>query len=340
MHLEHVTVHAPDSVLFPFLHGVEGNNDAQCSFFASTPSTAASAAAGLVQDSAGRVIRPPRYRGLVWVLCDEDVQGDLPQICTAPTRWQDDFTYDSDSSDYSTDHGELDNDLEFDGPASEPHHDPQQLHPAAPPLDSSVMDVDPPPSPRHMHPVALRISTSDHPHSLSHDRRPSNASSSDSASTYASSSSSNLGSGSTSATSLPSPLCPSSPSCAAYPNMNEEDRSLLDAHTPSDSHSEAQHINDSPNTTCPPILTSTFLPSQLIHPCQTAVDNTSHVLLRNADWAETTDWEFNPAIVPDGISLRNFGVQVVSRSLSWHRTAQAFSISSYPWLASVQLWKD
>ncbi|KAL4075061.1 hypothetical protein V8B97DRAFT_1949258 [Scleroderma yunnanense] len=318
MHLEHATAHPPDSVLFPFLHGLEGNNDAQCSFFASTPATVASAAAGLVQDSSGRVIRPPRYRGLVWVLCDEDVQGELPQICTAPTRWEDDLTYDSDSSDYSTDQGELDNEFEFDYSPPQQPHDPQHFHPVVTPLassDTSVMDVDPPSPPpnpneeEHMHPIALRITTSDHPHHLSHDRRHSDASSSDSASTYASSSSSltNSGSGSTSATSLPSPTCTSSPPCAAFPNIAQEDHSLLEAHSCSattDSHSEAHDFKD------PPILTSTFLPSQLIQPCQSTAENTTHFLLPTDNCVETTNWEFKPAIVPEGISLRNFGVQV------------------------------
>ena len=326
MHLEQATVHPPDSVLFPFLHGLEGNNDAQCSFFASTPSTAASAAAGLDQDTAGRVIRPPRYRGLVWVLCDEDIQGDLPQICTAPTRWDDDLACDSDSSDYSTDQAEPDHDFEFDGPAAEPSQHPRQLYPAVPTLpqpDPCTMDVDAPPTnpseEAHMHPLALRITTVDHLHHLSHDRRHSNASSSDSASTDGSSST-NSGSGSTSATSLPSPLFSPSPSCAAYPNTSEEDPLLLDAHSsgiPSDSHSEAQVIQDPQKPACPPILTSTFLPAQLIQPCQTAPDN---VTLRKDDWLESTNWEFKPAIVPDGISLRNFGIQVVSRSLFGHRT--------------------
>jgi len=335
MHLEHATVHPPDSVLFPFLHGLEGDNDPQCAFFASTPSTAASAAAGLVQDSAGRVIRPPRYRGLVWVLCDEDIQGDLPQICTAPTRWEDDLACDSDSSDYSTDQAEPDLDLEFDAPAAGPSQHSRQLHPAVPPLaqpDPCAMDVDTPPNPSEepqMHPLALRIATSNNLHHLSHDRRHSDSSSSDSASTDGSSST-NSGSGSTSATSLPSPLFPPSPSCAAYPNMCEEDH-LLDAHNgriTSDSHSEAQHIQDPPKPTCPPILTSTFLPSQLIQPCQSAPDNFP---LRTDDWLESTNCEFKPAIVPDGISLRNFGIQVVSTSLSFGiERFQAFSIFPCP----------
>ena len=117
MRLEHATMQLPDLIHFPFLHGIEGKKDPQCSF-ASTLSTAASATAGLIQHNASRVIHP-RYRRLVWGLCDEDLQ--VSYICTAPTRWEDDFNYDSDSSDYSMDHGEVDIDL---GPALELLHDP------------------------------------------------------------------------------------------------------------------------------------------------------------------------------------------------------------------------
>lgn len=56
LHFAHLTSHAPDHVLFPFLHGLEGDNEQQNAFFASS--------------------RPkgdvPRYRGLVWVACDDD----------------------------------------------------------------------------------------------------------------------------------------------------------------------------------------------------------------------------------------------------------------------------
>ena len=82
MRLEHATMQLPDLIHFPFLHGIKGKNDPQCSF-ASTLSTTASATAGLIQHNASRVIRP-RYRRLEWVLCDEDLQ--VPYICTAPTR--------------------------------------------------------------------------------------------------------------------------------------------------------------------------------------------------------------------------------------------------------------
>ncbi|KAI0034759.1 hypothetical protein K488DRAFT_44802 [Vararia minispora EC-137] len=50
--------HAPDGVLFPFLHGLEGDNEAQNSFFAT----------GYTRTPDGRRGRPkvPQYRGLIW----------------------------------------------------------------------------------------------------------------------------------------------------------------------------------------------------------------------------------------------------------------------------------
>ncbi|KAI6125107.1 hypothetical protein EDD16DRAFT_1474800 [Pisolithus croceorrhizus] len=246
IHLQHATAHPPDSVLFPFLHGLEGNNDAQCSFFASTPSTAASATAGLVQDPSGRAICPPRYRGLVWVLCDEDVDGDLPQLATAPTRWEDDLECDSDSSEYSTDQPDVDRDVEFDDLANDSR--PSHTIPCP-------MDMDPPAQDNralgsHMHPLALRISTSSHTGHLG------------------------------------VAFAQSTPQLLTVPPKH------------------------------PPILTSTFLPSQLIQPSDPW----------HAD--DSVDWEFKPVIVPDGISLRNFGIQVVIRKGMFCRLPLSFFVSS------------
>ncbi|KAI0925509.1 hypothetical protein AcV5_008226 [Taiwanofungus camphoratus] len=55
IHLDYLTAHAPDHVLFPFLHGLEGDNEAQNAFFAAARSPGAI----------------PRFRGLVWVACDD-----------------------------------------------------------------------------------------------------------------------------------------------------------------------------------------------------------------------------------------------------------------------------
>lgn len=53
---KHLTSDVPDNVLFPFLHGLEGDNSAQNHFFSKN----------------GLPVPIPAYRGLVWVLCDDD----------------------------------------------------------------------------------------------------------------------------------------------------------------------------------------------------------------------------------------------------------------------------
>ncbi|GJJ08333.1 hypothetical protein Clacol_002544 [Clathrus columnatus] len=53
---KHITSDVPDNVLFPFLHGLEGDNHAQNHFFSKN----------------GLPVPVPAYRGLIWVLCDDD----------------------------------------------------------------------------------------------------------------------------------------------------------------------------------------------------------------------------------------------------------------------------
>ena len=112
LHLEHLTSDVPDSVLFPFLHGLEGDNVHQNSFFAassglnfkvSAPSRSqegsgedepasegngsgsggarwgngngsgnGSGCAGQQRAHAPNVVKVPEYRGLVWVACDDE----------------------------------------------------------------------------------------------------------------------------------------------------------------------------------------------------------------------------------------------------------------------------
>ena len=54
-----------------------------------------------------------------------------------------------------------------------------------------------------------------------------------------------------------------------------------------------------------PLLTSTFRAKDLIRPVASPFEDGSG------------EWEFLPAKVPDGISLRNFGIQVVSFALAF-----------------------
>ncbi|KAL5526497.1 PPS1 [Sanghuangporus sanghuang] len=84
LHLAHLTSDVPDSVLFPFLHGLEGDNYQQNSFFAASsgldlgPRRSGDAAgkdSGYTYAShmhAPSVVKVPEYRGLMWVACDDD----------------------------------------------------------------------------------------------------------------------------------------------------------------------------------------------------------------------------------------------------------------------------
>lgn len=84
-HLQHALAHPPDSVLFPFLHGLEGDNHAQNTFFASSNFTGASGTSSApscgrrypdLNDGPRKLPPPPvpAYRGLVWVVCEDDLR--------------------------------------------------------------------------------------------------------------------------------------------------------------------------------------------------------------------------------------------------------------------------
>lgn len=64
LHLAHIVAHAPDHILFPFLHGIEGENHAQNTFFSSNTLN--------TSYRSRRLSRVPPYRGLVWVVADDD----------------------------------------------------------------------------------------------------------------------------------------------------------------------------------------------------------------------------------------------------------------------------
>ncbi|KAF4613664.1 hypothetical protein D9613_007466 [Agrocybe pediades] len=88
LHLRHTLDHPPDHVLFPFLHGLEGDNHAQNTFFASSSFSASSGSGsagakynnnynsnGYAHNDNCRIVpKVPEYRGLVWVACEEDLE--------------------------------------------------------------------------------------------------------------------------------------------------------------------------------------------------------------------------------------------------------------------------
>ncbi|KZT02250.1 uncharacterized protein LAESUDRAFT_730433 [Laetiporus sulphureus 93-53] len=86
VHLDYATSHAPDGVLFPFLHGLEGNNAAQNAFFAGSP----------------QAHDVPRFRGLIWVACDDDDDANTPASPDTDTDTDDDLLDDDDCSSASS----------------------------------------------------------------------------------------------------------------------------------------------------------------------------------------------------------------------------------------------
>lgn len=93
-----------DSVLFPFLHGVEGDNLPQNMFFAS--------ASGASRGRGNHLGPPdiPRYRGLVTVLCDDDDDEDAPRLTDSSSDDDDDWYDQSDSDEDSAEPHEDDRD--------------------------------------------------------------------------------------------------------------------------------------------------------------------------------------------------------------------------------------
>jgi dual specificity MAP kinase phosphatase len=255
--------HAPDHVLFPFLHGLEGDNLQQNAFFSVTPDNP---------------VIPPRFRGLIWVACEDD---DTPSSDDGDDS--DVVASDDEDDEPGSDGGDighsfaLDMDMDIDtdldlnhshrleAPNSPPSISPS-LGPLVPTCDSSDRDNAP-----HMHPVqprAPRIYTNT---ALARDR--SASASSSSTSTTSSSQSLSMPSPSTPGTSLDSPP----PSCLALRPLSP------------DFH---------PHTA--PLVASGFTPRDLLQ--------------LNADG----NAEFVPLRVPDGISLRNFEFQLVCILLPCH----------------------
>ncbi|KAK7031151.1 tyrosine/serine/threonine protein phosphatase pps1 [Paramarasmius palmivorus] len=120
LHNSHLLSHAPDSVLFPFLHGIEGDNEAQNLFFASQGEKTLN---GTPRSQPGRrshAVRLPKYRGLMWVVCEEDLENpekDLRVLVHRPSN----LGVDSDdlSESYFTDEDELEDEDDDDDTSSE-----------------------------------------------------------------------------------------------------------------------------------------------------------------------------------------------------------------------------
>ena len=246
IHHTAINSHAPDHVLFPFLHGLEGDNLQQNAFFSVTPDTP---------------VIPPRFRGLIWVACEDD---DTPSSDDGDDS--DAVASDDSDDDPGSDGGEmghsfaLDMDMDIDTDL-----DLDQRHrleaPNSPPSVSHSMDDSDRDNAPHMHPVqprAPRIYTNT---ALARDR----SSSASSSSTSTSSSRS---------------LCMPSPSTPGTSLVDSPPPSCLALEPPS----------PDPHPHIAPLIASGFSPRDLLQ--SNADGNAEFVPLRVPDGISLRNFEF------------------------------------------------
>ena len=353
LHLQHILSHPPDNILFPFLHGLEGDNHAQNAFFATSNS------AHPVQhrhhhyhsQELSTHITPkiPKYRGLVWVVCEEDLEqaGDVVSLrilrrksVVFPFEKSGSSSY-SESDEEEEEFDDEDEDLEMmsmsmdlDDRSSFTADDDDVV--LASPIFNSQMQVDDvavvaPDSIDH----ATVTSTGDtaelnldnvmqqkeepHMHIIRHRAAPPPTSLplpirlpsiiTETQTHHFTPSTGSINSSVSPVSIFDSPVgteeslssvassdCPTQQSSASAqsPQPNQ----------PQPSQSQSSNASDPYS---PPLLTSTFRPKELLR----------RVRVERPDGDTTSasqqrKWEFVPTKVPDGISLRNFGIQVVS----------------------------
>ncbi|KAJ7679272.1 hypothetical protein DFH06DRAFT_1465425 [Mycena polygramma] len=378
MHMRHTLAHAPDGVLFPFLHGLEGDNEAQNTFFAGTARSQRHEPGARERGKRERA-GAPRFRGLVWVVVEEDLDVHVasPAFAGAAHAGMDDqdqdheFDDDEDESEEESEEDELELEMEVDsGPvpgvsiaSGGDEHQQEQDHDAG----------------KHMHPVHLRtgglplgtpsiMDGSDDSErfftpptgdadvqmdmTVSMDvegslpsATPTSASASGSdtsASSYSAPSLIDSGATAQNGSALPPPSEPDvqNPMLASVvkeaqgqnqQNEGEQNESLEPGEQ-NETKAEEQQEQEEWHPTRPPLLTCTFRARELVRRVG-EVPQRPHLMhapaLRPAaspapgagattEGGETTEgneekeeeWEFRPARVPDGISLRNFGIQV------------------------------
>ncbi|KAG6856272.1 hypothetical protein H0H87_005957 [Tephrocybe sp. NHM501043] len=325
LHLQHILSHPPDSVLFPFMHGLEGDNEAQNTFFASSstspPLSPPPHDSKSTAKAASKTAKVPRYRGLVWVVCEDDLEAEprryARELNLLRRRRDGDAdglgtpTLEGDSESGSSDFDEEEAAEVVASPVGE-HSLVEAQVDVVPP---DAMDIDDAPrtteaihigavehkdKEKHMHPVV---------------QRPAPIQTTNLASSYSSSSSglstslttSDGGSFtysplSVSPTTTPdvAPLPISKPILTTPPQPNPTTSQSTFASKPiATTIAPAGGMTSAPELA---LLTCTFRPSEILRPVQ---PNPTP-----AEAQGTDGWEFVPAKVPDGISLRNFGIQV------------------------------
>ncbi|KAJ3888451.1 hypothetical protein GG344DRAFT_53569 [Lentinula edodes] len=345
LHYQHILSHPPDSVLFPFLHGIEGDNEAQNLFFATQGQQAV---VYNRRDDNEQPIHPqvnrarvPKYRGMMWVICEDDLENpdkDLRILVHRPSNlssYASSEHYDDSSDSYFDDEDELDDN--FDDSSSESfvsasqmdldiqyndgsddvddlHHNPGVVEIVEIGADDKHMH---PVQHRALHPLPTPIRTTDLPNSH-HSKSPTTTTTT----TSGFSSSPLTDNGTEPSTALTEP--------------ESDDRHSSPLRILGSRH--LKHTSSSSRKTPPPpppILTSTFRACDLLRPVRgsdTSSRSKPHEYTRSganhaAGGAQTEadcandqknpsqedddgEWEFVPLHVPEGISLRNFGIQV------------------------------
>lgn len=167
LYLSHILAHPQDHVLFPFLHGLEGENEAQNSFFATAPNARET---HFFLSSQQPRVKVPKYRGLVCVVCEEDIEADGDAVSLRLLRRKNaTATAPSPSSSmYSTSSESLDDDFDIEGfstSTGQDNHicvagsdDRTVLHQHSTLFNEQAKDkiVSPDPSQSHMHPISHR----------------------------------------------------------------------------------------------------------------------------------------------------------------------------------------
>ncbi|CAK5273377.1 unnamed protein product [Mycena citricolor] len=296
LHTTHLLSHPPDTLLFPFLHGLEGCNEAQNGFFRATAGKGA-----------------PRYRGLVWVCVDDDSAeedmvvrgGSQSELRGGPDAWDDEMDEDDDDDDEFTDDEDDEVLMDVD----------RTMHGAsaggiliAPGLVSSESESESDPNAgKHMHPVHSRAAVHldatlqrDLQAALDSEMEMAPHESSISGASFFGSSPT-----STSASDILTPPSSESSSSASSSYEAAEELPAAPSETPAQPQDQATAPTPAPAPASvtnegPPLLTCSFRPSELLRRVPGLQDARD----------DTRSWEFQPARVPDGISLRNFGIQV------------------------------
>ncbi|KAF7337065.1 hypothetical protein MVEN_02143700 [Mycena venus] len=332
MHMRHTLAHAPDGVLFPFLHGLEGDNHAQNTFFNAT--------------SGKR--RVPRFRGLVWVVAEEDLDLDLgapPSYVGGVGTPEDEFDEDLESDEEeeeSEEDDELGMDVDVDNGVRIVRSDEHQQQPPIATLEEQAQHKDE--DGKHMHPVHHRLQTIGLP-----------LGSPSTAGTSEGERDAFLGNG-TGDVEMEISLPPPGSGSGSGSDTSSSSYSSEAPNTPAPATTQAQNpaTNGVANTNGrleewdparPPLLTCTFRPRELVRRVvgsgerpplihASALAPNGHAALSSGSLSHLNshlngsapvqtqggaekkeeqkeeEWEFRPARVPDGISLRNFGIQV------------------------------